>query len=60
MLKNQILRLKKQGYRQATIIKKTGASKSHVSETLSVKKCRKIPKRITINEYNLILELRNA
>jgi predicted transcriptional regulator len=58
MLKDQILRLKKQGYKQATIIKKTGASKSHVSEVLSNKKCRKRVYRITINEYKLVKKWR--
>lgn len=60
MLKRKILRMKQQGYKQSTIIKRLCASKSHVSEVLSTKKCLKRPHRITLKEYKIVLKLRHG
>ena len=59
MLKPKIKRMAQQGYRVQTIMKKLGASESHVRETLrcNKKKC-KIPQRISDEEWKLIKRLR--
>jgi len=60
MLKNQIKRMHQQGYKQKTIRLKLNCSKSHVSETISTKKCVKKPQRVTKTEYKMILKLRHG